>query len=242
MTLDGIALDTPERRERGRIVVLPGIEGHSRWNRSIVRGLVDAGADSSLTIHDWTFGRWLSLYTLRASRRHQIQSELIASQLTDYRREHPQAPVWLIGHSGGGAMSVLTLERLAREHAIDGAILLGAALSPRYDLSHALDRTTRGIWNFSSWGDVFFLVAGTLLFGTIDGRHSISAGASGFRSFRQIDATDNRESRVTEVPWTRQMLSCGNLAGHFGYVNRRFVRQWIAPIVLRSSEALDAAN
>src|SRR5690606_38493915 len=139
---------------------------------------------------------------------------LIAGQLTDYRREHPDTPVWLIGHSGGGAMSILTLERLAREHAIDGAILLGAALSPKYDLSSALDRTTRGIWNFSSWGDLFFLVAGTLLFGTLDGQHSISAGASGFRSLRQAVAAENSGSRVTEVPWSRQMLPYGNLAGH----------------------------
>jgi alpha-beta hydrolase superfamily lysophospholipase len=236
--IDGVDLDAAERLQRGRIIVLPGIEGHSRWNRSIVRGLLDAGVECSLDIHDWTFGRWQSLRSLSVTQRHRVQADEIAAQVAAYRVRQPAAPVWLIGHSGGGAMSVLALERLSESTRADGAILLGPALSPGYDLRPALAHTTRGIWNFSSWGDVIFLVVGTLLFGTLDRRRSISAGASGFRAHRAEDVIDAEESapaapspRLIEVPWRREMLRHGNYAGHFGYVNRRFVRHWIAPII-----------
>lgn len=220
----------PERLPRGHVIVLPGIEGHSRWNRSIVRGLQSAGLPHAVEIHDWTFGRWQSLRSLRSRRRHEEQSQQIADKISATLDQYPNAPIWLIGHSGGGAMCVLTLERLAPERHVAGAILLAPALSPKYALDAALARTTRGIWNFSSWGDTFFLIFGTLLMGTVDGRHSISAGACGFRNCRHC-GSEADAPRLTEVPWRREMLSCRNFAGHFGPVHSRFVERWVAPIV-----------
>lgn len=231
--------------EGGLILVLPGIEGESRWNHSIVRGLRLAGLPCTCEIHDWTWGRWLSLYSLRCRSRHCAQADLIAEKIADFRSRHPAAPVWLIGHSGGGAMSVLSLERLAEDVRAEGAILLGPALSPGYDLSRALERTRLGIWNFCSLGDVLFLMAGTLVFGTVDGRHSISAGAIGFRGGSPALADDRGTSEaqpgpsLTQIPWRLPMLRQWNCAGHFGYVHHCFVREWVAPIVrasLRSAQ------
>lgn len=239
-------LQTPDRSARGHVIVLPGIEGYSRWNRGIIRGLVEAGVPFGMEIHDWTYGRWLSPYTLRARRRHREQSTQIADKVLSLKSQWPHAPVWLIGHSGGGAMSILTLERLVGRTHCEGAVLLAPALSPGYDLSLARSATRRGLWNFCSWGDVLFLVAGTLALGTLDGRHSISAGACGFRTGRR--APQSRDTAagavceehtsasalppLTEVQWRREMLRCGNFAGHFGCVNPRFVRDWVAPILL----------
>ena len=242
-------LQTPDRSARGHVIVLPGIEGYSRWNRGIVRGLVAAGVPFGMEIHDWTYGRWLSAYTLRAGHRHREQSALIAEKVLALKAQWPHAPVWLIGHSGGGAMSILTLERLAGQTHCEGAVLLAPALSPGYDLSTALSATRRGLWNFCSWGDVLFLMAGTLALGTLDGRHSVSAGACGFRwsrrtapptSARNPEHPSGSESPapllslppLTEIHWRREMLRCGNFAGHFGCVNQRFVRDWVAPILL----------
>ena len=59
-------------------------------------------------------------------------------RIVDYRKSHPGRPIYLIGHSGGGALSVLTLERLPPGTTVTGAMLLNAALSPGYDLSAVL--------------------------------------------------------------------------------------------------------
>ncbi|MFV0442221.1 MAG: alpha/beta fold hydrolase [Planctomycetaceae bacterium] len=226
----------PERLPHGHVIVLPGIEGYSRWNRSIVRGLQSAGLPHAMEIHDWTFGRWQSLRSLRSRRRHDEQSQRIADKIMATHDQYPDAPVWLIGHSGGGAMCILALERLLASQRIAGAILLAPALSPHYPLATALDRTRYGIWNFSSWADAFFLIFGTLVMGTIDGRHSISAGACGFREGGKSRPGDaDSRPQLTEVPWRREMLADRHLAGHFGPVHNRFVERWIAPIIQQAS-------
>ncbi len=77
-------------------------------------------------------------------------------------------------------MIAFTLEALAPSRKITSGVMLVPALSPNYDLRTAVSRTERGIWNFCSYGDVFFLGVGTLLCGTTDGRHCIAAGNMGF--------------------------------------------------------------
>ncbi len=239
MTLKLDSLMTSERLDRGYAIVLPGIEGFSRWNRKIVQGLVDAGVPCAIEIHDWTHGRFWSLYTLRDRRRHVRQAEEIAGRIAAYRERQPHSPVWLIGHSGGGAMAVLSLERLADNCLVDGAVMLGPALSPAYNLEPALSRTRRGIWNISSRGDLLFLAVGTLLFGTIDGRHSFSAGAFGFRRRNGAAAAAVAPGpALTEIPWRLSMVRHGHWGGHFGYVHPRFVASTVAPLL--TNPATDA--
>lgn len=241
---DATAWLTPERLARGHVIVLPGIEGYSRWNRRIVRGLLSAGVPSGIEIHDWTLGRLLAPWSLRAAKRHREQAELIAQKVAASRQARPQAPVWLIGHSGGGALAVLALERLPAPLRAEGAILLAPAISPGYELRRALQATRRGLWNFSSWGDAFFLMFGTLLLGTLDGRHTIAAGACGFRRRLHPPAETAVEPgasplappagpRLTEVRWHPAMIRDGHWGGHFGAVHPKFVQHWIAPILMQ---------
>lgn len=237
---------TPERLTRGHILVLPGIEGYSRWNRRIVQGLLAAGVPFGIEIHDWTYGRLLAPLSLRAVRRHREQAELVAQKIAASRQARPQAPVWLIGHSGGGALAVLALERLPPPLQAEGAILLAPAISPGYHLDRALAATRRGLWNFCSCGDFFFLMFGTLLLGTLDGRHAIAAGACGFRRRTQSSGGTGEERpcpglesppepRLTEIRWRPSMMRLGHFGGHFGAVHPRFVQHWIAPIVAPES-------
>ncbi len=229
-------LMAPERLDRGYVIVLPGIEGRSLLNRSIVRGLVSANIPYGIEIHDWTYGPLAYFWNLRDRRRHRAQAEEIAAKLTRYRQAHPTAPVYLIGHSGGGAMTLFTLERLPDTVTISGGIMLMPAISPSYDVAPALAHTTRGLWNFSSWGDAVFVGLGTALCGTCDGKHRLSAGMVGFSSPRRTadDSSRDGQPRLHEMPYRPAMLRDGNLGGHFSPVNPRFVRRWVAPIVLGS--------
>ena len=69
---------------------------------------------------------------------------LVAEQVTAFRAEVPEAPVFLVGKSGGTGVIVKALEQLP-ENAVEAAVLLSPALSPGYDLAPApAGRPARG--------------------------------------------------------------------------------------------------
>jgi len=229
-----VHLRSAERLERGLILVLPGIEGESFINHSIVRGLVDGGIQSAIEIHDWTTGIiLLFLYHLRASRRHAAQASLIADRIVQYQRDYPDRPVQIIGHSGGAAIAVLAVEKLPDGVTIDRVILLQGALSPQFNLARALARSNRGIVNFFSPFDVLFLGVGTLAAGTIDGRPALSAGMTGFRPPRDLSDVDQRlyQQKLQQVPFRAAMARDFNFGGHMGATNRVFVARHVVPLL-----------
>ncbi len=175
------AVRTEQRLQHGCIFVLPGVEGKSSLPLQIARGLVEGGVASAIEIHDWTTGFWpLFAYHLRYERRARSQAVGIATRIMEYQERFPGRPTFLVGHSGGGGVAVLVLESLPTDCRVTAAMLLGPALSRRYDLTEALSRTEAGLWNFYSPLDLIFLTAGTFVFGTIDGRHDVSAGTGAF--------------------------------------------------------------
>jgi pimeloyl-ACP methyl ester carboxylesterase len=227
-------LRTPERRERGLVLVLPGIEGLSFVNQGIARGLADGGVEAAIEIHDWTTGViLLFLYHLRAWRRNVRQAERIVQRIVEYRQAYPGRPVYVVGHSGGGAMTVLTLERLPPEAAVTGAILIEPSISRRYDLSTALTRSSRGIWSFYSWLDVFFEGIATSLAGTTDGRYGPAAGMLGFRPPAGLSESNQMlyRTRLHEISFRPEMVTAFHFGGHFGPANRVFVAERIAPLL-----------
>jgi len=233
-------LRTDERLRKGYVLILPGIEGYSLLNRRIAKGLIKAGVPFGIEIHDWTcrvLGLPMFFYNLRSRRLHEQQAKAIAKKIQDYQRTYPNRPVYLIGHSGGGGMCVLTLECLPEETSISGVVLLGAALSPGYSLRPALRHVDRKVWNFSSWGDCFFLGVFTAVFGTVDGRHSPCGGMVGFRC-RQLEP-EERE-KYEELPFHPSYLRDINLAGHFGFTSPRFVCHRVAPLLLSSPTSAEA--
>ncbi len=205
-------LMSPERLAQGYVIVLPGIEGHSFLNRWIVRGLLQAGVPYGMEIHDWTHGPFFALKSLRDCRRHAAQVEALVEKIVRYRQSHPQQPVHLIGHSGGGAMCLFTLERLPPEVKVTSGILLLAAISPGYDLSRALQQTTRGLWNISSCFDIPALCLGTMLFGTCDGKHTIAAGCRGFHQ-SSMNSGSNDGPALTELRYQPRMMLDLNFGG-----------------------------
>jgi len=131
-------------------------------------------------------------------------------------------------------MSALILERLPEDVAIESAVLLAPALSQHFDFQRALQQTRQGIWNFYSPMDAIFLIAGTTLFGTLDGKHQPAGGAAGFRPGPEegADQQQLRQSKLHQISYQLRMSQSVNLGGHFGCVNRLFVEEWIAPILL----------
>lgn len=227
-------LQSPERLERGLAVVLPGIDGLGPLSWGIAIGLADGGWPGAIVVHDWTTGLWpLLVYHLRAGRRNRRAANDLAGRIVAYQNEHPGQPVYLVGHSGGGALAIWALEALPCDRTIAGAVLLGPALSPRYPLEGALARVERGIWNFWSPLDCLFLAAGTLALGTIDGRHSISAGCCGFAHPRESDSStqQNYDGKLRQRRYRLKQARQFHLGGHFGCCNRLFCAETVAPIL-----------
>jgi pimeloyl-ACP methyl ester carboxylesterase len=224
-----------DRQSRGYTLVLNGIEGAHVGHAGFVTGLKSGGVDSEIEVVDWTTGTpALMLMHLRHETRNRHQAEQIAAKIVQYQDQHPGRPVNLVGHSGGGAMVLLTLEALPSNRRIDSAILLAAAISPDYDLRPALQKVDRGLWNYSSFaGDSVLLVAGTTAFGTVDGRHTISAGAVGFRLPPDASEADRQlyRDKLFERPYRPQMALSGNLSDHYGPMNPLFARNELAPIL-----------
>ncbi len=221
---------TPERLDRGLVIVLPGVEGRGPLNEAICDGLDAGGVDWAIELWDWTSSLG-PLYNLRAEQRNRKEAQYIAGRIRYYNKEHPDRPVILLGQSGGGAMAVWTLESLPSGKPIEGAVLLAAALSPEYELDAALEGTRRGIVSFHSPLDVFFLGLGTTVTGTMDGRHTGSAGRSGFKEPNSGERL-RLYAKLFQVSWEGEMVTTGNLGLHLTSGTYSFVKKYVAPLVL----------
>lgn len=226
----------PERLEQGLVLVFTGIEGRSFLNVGLLTGLIDGGVSSAVEIVDWTTGnKLLFLWHLRGWTRNQRVARELAARIVDYQDRYPGRPVWIVGHSGGGAMALLTAAALPDGHKLTGVVLLASAASPVFDLQPALEKIETSIWNHYSWFDAFFLTFGTTLLGTIDGRHGRAAGAIGFRG-PQAEAA-MAAGRLIQIRWNWRMLGQFNLGEHFGCVHRVFIAEEIAPLIVASERA-----
>ncbi len=233
-------LRTPERLDKGLVLILPGIEGESFLNHNIARGLADGGVESAIEIFDWTTGViLLFLYHLRGKRRHTRQAQRLVEQIVAYRQSHPGRPVYLVGHSGGGAMIVLALERLPPEDKVTCAVLLQSALSPDHDLTTALERTERGIWNVRSVLDVFFLGVGTWIMGTLDGRRHSAAGMVGFRQPTGLPlwARELYATKLHEMTFRPAMIADFHVGGHLSVTSRPYLAKNVAPLLIGTGNA-----
>lgn len=226
----------PERLDKGLILVLTGIEGYSFLNVGILCGLIDGGVEHAVDIVDWTTGKkFLYLYHLRGWTRNNRVAKELAERINDYQDQYPGRPVWLVGHSGGGGMALLTAAALPEDRHVTGIVLLAAAVSPTFDLHPVATRVARGIWNYYSQLDWFFLSFGTMLLGTMDGRHVCAAGAAGFRGPTADELVKN--GSLIQRPWRWRMLSQFHLGEHFGCAHRVFIAEEIVPLIRARDEA-----
>jgi pimeloyl-ACP methyl ester carboxylesterase len=220
------------RLDKGWVLVFPGIEGKGIHNRIIRNGLARGGVPGAVEIYDWTFARWLSFfYNLRAESRNRRKAADIARQIEAYQQQRPGRPVFLVGQSGGGAMTAFVAEALSGDHQVEGIVMLAGALSPDYRLDAALARSRRGIVNSYSHLDLVFLAAGTTIFGTSDGQHSSAAGRVGFRVPEDL-GEDQAYRRLYQVAWRRDMIRRWNLGGHQTSGAGTFVENFVAPLLL----------
>jgi len=213
----------------GHVVMLPGVEGSGWQYARTVRGLRDAGLDQEVEIIPWGSPPLSSLHNLVDLPANLERAKKIARRLTNLRREHPDAPLTLVGVSGGGGLALLTLEALPDDIQLDRVILVAAAISKDYDLSKAQPHITDKLVNFYSKRDAM-VGLGTSVCGTIDRKLVRSAGHCGF-----TDETGELAERdwLVQIAWKSSWWEYGHYGGHFGYFSKRWARHvlaiWIDP-------------
>ncbi len=227
---------TQARLEHGLVVSLDGVGGYNWGPRWLRKGLDEAGVEAAIVIYDWSKGPGaLFVGDLVDEARNRTVARELAQTVATYVAAMPGRPVTLIGHSGGAAVVVWALEAMPETCQVERAILLAPALAPTYDLSAALKRVRRRLYVMYSPADVGLMAAGTAVFGTMDRRHSVSAGLVGFR-LPESCADPAQYRKVRQVRWTIDLVASGNLGGHMGWTTTRFAREFLAPILLGRSD------
>jgi pimeloyl-ACP methyl ester carboxylesterase len=204
----------------GLTIVLPGIDGRALHNENICRALAALNVPTAIELHDWTFPVG-PIFNQCAVGRNRDVSAMLAAYVVDYRRQHPQRPVYLIGHSGGTAIAVWAAEAMPPGEELDGVVLLGSSLSPGYDLSRALAGTKQLITYYST-SDAVLLGAGCTVIGTMDRQFTEAAGKVGFSM---------THPRLTQIPYDSSMARAGHDGSHFSYCGTGFVTAYVGPLI-----------
>jgi len=222
---------TDERLDHGLVVSLDGVGGLNWGTRWLRKGLDEAGVKAAIVIYDWSKGPGgMFVGDLMDASRNRAVAQDLARTVSTYTAAMPERPVTLIGHSGGAAVVVWALEAMPERCQVDRVVLLAPALTPDYDLSPALARVAKRMYVMHSPADVGLMAAGTAVFGTMDGRHSVSAGLKGFEVPAEV--ADRRQyAKVRQVRWTPDLVKSGHLGGHMGWTTTRFARDFLAPIL-----------
>ncbi|HUN80137.1 MAG TPA: hypothetical protein VMV81_01385 [Phycisphaerae bacterium] len=211
---------------RQYLVLIPGVEGGA-WQLAAVKdGLHQAGYEGKIEILEWgirPFGSLINLTNLPENRK---RADKFAARIRSIKNQYPRCDVTLVGYSGGGGLAALTAERLDAQSKLDRLILIAAALSPRYDLTPAMNNSNHGIINFYSPCDSGTLGFGTSVFGTIDRVYTNSAG---FVGFQDADGHLLQKPGLTQISWEKSWARLGHWGGHVGWLMAPWTREILAP-------------
>jgi hypothetical protein len=225
----------PRDKSKDVLIHLPGITGELGIDREFVRGIKMGGFQGEVTIVDWTDND-PGLGSLFADKRHVRQAAMLAERIEQVRRDNPCGRLIVSAHSGGNGIAVWALERLPADVHVDDVLLLSPALSPDYDLSKALRHVDGHVYAFTSPYDFVVLGVGTMLFRTIDGKRTDSAGRVGF--VRPPGADPDQYGKLVAKPYQAAWMKYGNIGDHIGVLSKSFVASVLAPLVVPPDEVV----
>ncbi len=231
LTLLATGCTTSNRRAEqfGKTFYLDGAGNWGFGASEVPEGLMAAGYAGDVEIYIWTtsFVPLVDQLNIGAAK---IRALALADKIKRYHRAHPDTDINLIALSAGTGVATWAVESLADGVRINNLVLLGSSLSHDYDVSKALQHMTGKVYVYSSPNDT--VLQTVKLVGTIDGKRGVdSAGAVG------LTPPPGYESRVVNVPWSREWLRYGWTGAHTDCTNIQFVRHEIAKHVVSEEHA-----
>jgi pimeloyl-ACP methyl ester carboxylesterase len=215
---------TPDELARGLVVMYPGVYNTTTEMYGFYTGLRAAGIDQAIEVRPWSLP--LINFAVPAEFLHLERpwATTEALRVAQYRRDHPGAPVTLLGYSGGAMIAILVAEELPQGSSVDRVIMMSPGVSTTYDLGLMLDHTRHGAvayWSQNDW--VTNLI--TFNWGALDGVFGPSAATQGFAMTDQ---------KLTQIEWGPDLAVYGNYGGHADYLfSVDWIRDFVAPWVAR---------
>jgi pimeloyl-ACP methyl ester carboxylesterase len=208
--------------------------GITNWEGGVKRGLLDAGYRGQLSMFPWETRFGVVVDQDAATRYKRAKAGELAAEIARFRQAHPAARIHLIGLSAGTAVAVFALEALPPEVKVENVILLGASISNDYDLTAILGHVRSHLYNFTSDRDTVlrFLVP---ILGTADRTSAPAAGLEGFVMPNGAGVRTRRLylTKVVRIAWKAEYERDGDYGGHLAGVNPAFVRDYVAPLIMR---------
>lgn len=209
----------PPVASAGRIIVLPGIHNtlfHLNGFFEMTRASLP---NFEIDKRKWGI-TFLGIRNLRAERDNIEFAQAVAADITQWRSEHPNELLYLMGYSGGGGVAALVVSELPPGVEIDRLILIAPAISADFPIEqHAHDHIREFATNFSSRRDIQ-VGLGTRLFGTIDRKYEYAAGYDGFTS---------ESEKLAQWFWDEADRKSGHRGNHVAYLSRRWQRDFLLP-------------
>lgn len=219
---------------------LDGAGNYGFGKETVPLGLMDGGYNGQIEHFIWTsyLGPLTDQIAYPVNR---MRAQQLANKIRDHIDRHPRGTVNIIGLSAGSGIATFALERLPTKYRVDNVIMLSSSLSARYDLSRALRRVRGGIYFFWSPNDP---ILGSLvpIVGTVDGEHTSQvAGVVGARLPPAV-SREERElyTKVHNVRWYTNEIGGPLKLQHAGTTDRTFVRDMVAPIIVRKQVRVPA--
>lgn len=232
--------DRKERLPHGCVFYFDGAGGGTKkanYADGVIKGMLEAGYRGAGELVAWETGKGLVKDQDASVAYKRSKAKEGAASIQSYQKEHPGAPVGLLGFSAGTAEAIFALEWLSESAPVDHVVLLGTSISRDYDLTQALKRVKGKLYIFTSTHDG---MVGTMMkfSGTADRKfHDPGAGIKGFvlpagasAATRQLYA-----DKIVTIPYSEDFRKDGNQGHHFDNVKQEFIRDHVAPLLMGRS-------
>ncbi len=229
--------DRKERMTRGCVFYFDGAGGgtkKSNYAAGVVEGMLEAGYKGAGEMVSWQTGRGLIADQNASVAFKREKAAEGAVKIQAYQKDHPGAPVDLLGFSAGTAEAIFALEVLPETAPVENLVLLGTSISHDYDLTEALKRVKNKLYIFTSPNDRM-LSKLMPLSGTADRKFDDpGAGIKGFVLPAGASAATRKlyADKIVTIPYSKDFRKDQDQGRHFDNVKKEFIRDEVAPLLM----------
>lgn len=222
---------TPACSRRGLVIVLDGAGGFEAASRTMQKTAIECKIPLEVYGFHWTHG-YCRIFSDQIHVSHtRQQAQKLAALLLACRRQAPDRPIYLVGHSAGCGVVLLAAESL-QPNTLERIVLLAPAVSVKHDLRAALRSSCKGIDAFISSHDWFCLGIGIMLAGTTDRYWTTgAAGKIGFQPILTCPEDEALYAKLRQYPWNPTLMWTGHKGGHYGAYQPSFLRAFVFPLL-----------
>jgi pimeloyl-ACP methyl ester carboxylesterase len=216
------------------VFVVDGAGGFEAASRSLQKTVTEDHLPLNVCCYRWTHGYCRVIADQVHSTHMHREAQKLAELILRCRRECPDRPIYLIGHSAGCGLSLIAAEMLP-PNSLERIVLLAPAVSVDRDLRPVLASACRGVDVFYSHHDWVCLSLFVLFTGTTDHRWTrAAAGKVGFQPIIESPQDEALYAKLRQYPWHESLLWTGHNGGHYGAYQAGFLRAFVIPLLLPS--------